>query len=268
MKFSFPSFLTLIAGLLLATTSDSHAQRPGGLGGGPMSGPAGAGMGSSMGKFFGDVKAFSATATMRVLDKSQKETTSMVMGYAFDNGKIRMEMDLSKMKNAQMSPQAIAAMKQMGMDRSVIITIPEKRVMLMVYPGLQSYAEMPVPDASSSAAAPKDKDETKEIGNETVDGHPCVKNQHSYTSDSGKTQAAITWNATDLKGFPVQIQIEDKATGSTTMMLYKDIKLTAPDSKEFQTPDGFTKYDNIQMMMQAVMMKRLGGAAGGAPPHP
>jgi len=48
-------------------------------------------------------------------------------------------------------------------------------------------------------------------------------------------------------------------------MLFKDVNLAKPDAGLFDPPSNYTKYDSMQAMMQAVMMKRMGGM--GMPPH-
>jgi hypothetical protein len=42
-------------------------------------------------------------------------------------------------------------------------------------------------------------------------------------------------------------------------MLFKDITLSSPGTSLFEPPSGYTKYDSMQTMMQAVMMKQMGG---------
>ena len=64
--------------------------------------------------------------------------------------------------------------------------------------------------------------ETTELGKDTVDGHPCVKNKVIVTDNEGSKHESTVWNATDLKNFPVKIETD--RTGRQTMtMLFKNV---------------------------------------------
>jgi len=246
----------LAGGLLTAT---ALAQR------GPMGGTP-PGLDPIMAKLFGSTKGFSAKAEMTMNGPQGAMTMSSV--YEMLDGKIRMEIDMTSMRSAMMPPEAIAQMKMMGMDRMVNIMLPETRQLYIIYPGLQSYAEMPVPQAGSAADASKEpKVDFAEVGKETIDGHPCVKSKMTIDAGSGNAREGFLWTATDLKEFPLQIQIDDPRMKMT--MRFKDVQLKEPDAVHFLPPADFTKYTNPQEMMQAIMQKRMseGGMPGMTPPR-
>jgi len=226
----------------------------------PQMGGGTPGWNAAMTRLFGDVKAFSARADMRALDKSGKESVSMTMGFALLDEKVRLDIDLAQMKNAQMPPGATAQLKQMGMDRMTVIVFSPKKSMYIIYPGLQAYVDMPVPNEDGLADKNVKIDKTP-LGNETIDGHPCVKNKVVMTDDKGQKGEAIVWNATDLKEFPVQMQMNDKE--ATVVMRYKDIKLAKPDAKQFAAPTGYSKHTDMMQLMQAAVQRVTPGA--GAP---
>ena len=149
-------------------------------------------------------------------------------------------------------------MKQMGMDKMVMISRPDKKIAYMVYPELEAYAEMTIQNPEAAAPATNFKLETTELGKETVDGHPCVKNKAVVTDDKGNKHESIVWNATDLKNFPIKIETTEQ--GHKATMLFKDVKLAKPDAGLFDPPAGYKHYDNLQQMMQQEMMKRMGMA--------
>ena len=84
---------------------------------------------------------------------------------------------------------------------------------------------------------------------------------------SGNVREGFLWTATDLKEFPLQIQIDDPRMKMT--MRFKDVQLKEPDAGRFIPPADFTKYTNPQEMMQAVAQKMMGsgGMPGMAPPR-
>src|SRR5260370_32452633 len=142
---------------------------------------------SDMAKIFGKNQAFTATAEMSITDKQRPEPMQMETAYAFLKGNLRTETDMTSMKGAGMSPQAVGQMKQMGMDRSISIYRGDKKLLYLIYPGLKSYCEV-----TPGQAKPTDKPDQKEpkidnspLGKETVDGHLCVKNKITITSDDG-----------------------------------------------------------------------------------
>ena len=256
MKYSFWARSLTAAVLLAGATPLLHAQMPGGGGNGAVSG--------AMLKLFGKNAAFTAKMTVHLLDASNQETMSMPMTMALSEGKVRNDVDMSEMKSAMIPPQAIEQMKQMGMDKMSSIIRSDLKKSFQVYPGMKAYLEVPMNDEDSKTLASEPKMEKTELGKETIDGHASVKNKVVLTDGSGKTQEFTVWNATDLKDFPVQIQIKDN--GQNVRMNYTDVKFAKTDAKQFDAPAGFTKYTGMQEFQQAVMQKMMGGAATPAPP--
>jgi hypothetical protein len=211
----------------------------------------GQGLSAALMMLFGDTKAFSARTEFWV--KSGAETTIIPMGFALLDGKMRMEVDMAQVKGKEMSAEALAMFKQMGMDRMVNIIIPEKKIMWIIYPALKAYAEMPALD---EAVAGGDKDlkiELKEINKETIDGRECVKNKFVLIDGKGNKREGLTWNAKDLKNFPIRVEFPDG--GATVTMAFKNIKLAAPDRKQFDAPAGYRKHSDIQELMKGALQK-------------
>ena len=218
--------------------------------------PAGPSFGGAMDKLFGDNQSFSATLETQVTDTSG--TTTLPGKLTFDSGKSRFEMDMASAKGGQMSPEAAAQMKTMGMDRVVMIGRPDKKTAYLVFPGMQACIEQALSDSETAAA--DYKVQATELGKETVEGHPCVKNKVVITSTNSVPQEATVWNATDLKDFPVKIQTTQQGRAMT--LLFRDIANSKPAASAFEPPAAYTKYDSVPAMMQAIIMKQLGGALG------
>jgi hypothetical protein len=253
-------YLTLIASACLCLGLLPAHSQPGPRGGGP-GGPQ---LGGAMSKLFGDNQTFSASLEMSVTDKSRPPMT-MPGKISFDTGKSRFEVNLADLKGGQMPPNAAAQMKAMGMDQMVTISRPDKKTVYLIYPGLQSYAQVPLSNADSAPTNGDFKVETTEIGNDTVDGHACVKNKYVVTDKEGVKHESTVWNATDLKKFPVKIETVEQ--GDNVSMLFKNVSLGKPAASQFDPPADFKKYDTMQEMMQQEMMKRMGGGMGMPPGH-
>lgn len=246
------SSLAGVTFLALVTSAAAQFAGPGrGSGTSPAANPA-------LAKVFGQHTSFSANAQMKVMDASGKETMSGPITYKLLEGNTYWSMDMSQMKSDQLPPQALAGMKQMGMTEMVMVSKSDAKTMLLIYPGLSAYAEVPVPNEIPS----KEKTDIKveALEEETVSGHKCQKNKVTVTH-AGKSQLFYTWAAKDLKDFPVRVEFSDANT--KVQMDYTDIKLEKPDAKLFAPPTGFTRYPNLQAMMQGEMMKRMG-----TPPAP
>ncbi len=235
----------IVSTLILMLALPLHAQMPGGD-----SSP----MNAAMLKMLGKNTNFTAVAEVKMADKTQGDT-SVNFAIALLDGKMRAEMDMAKMKNKMLGPEMVAQMKQMGMDKNIYIVRPDKKATYLIYPGLKSYVQMPVSEADQKAMAKQPKVATTVLGKEALDGHPCVKNKVVVTDEKGETQDAIVWNATDMKDFPIQIQMKDEE--STVTMKFKEVQFAKPDAKQFEPPTGFAKYDNMQQLQQAIMEKML-----------
>jgi uncharacterized protein DUF4412 len=245
MQFVKTSFLRLAVctGSLLIG-SVLHAQSP-------VPGGSSAGMSAVLTKFFGSNTAFTARSEVQVLDKDRNETMSITMNIAMLYGKMRSEVDMTRMKSAELPPDAAVSLKKMGMDRVVSIMRPDKKAMYLIYPGLQSYVDMPLPKEEAEALEKEPKMEKTQLGKETIDGHPCTKNRVVVTDEKAEKQEATVWNATDMKDFPVQLQIQEK--DAIIVMHYKQVQFVKPDAGQFDPPANYTLYaDNLQLMQKAM----------------
>src|SRR5437762_3731520 len=81
------------------------------------------GWNAAMIRLFGDIKAFSAKAELRVLDKSGKETITLPMTFALLDRKVRMDIEMTQMKGPQVPPEQVASLKQMAMDRLACVVL-------------------------------------------------------------------------------------------------------------------------------------------------
>ena len=214
-------------------------------------GGAPGGMSAALFKLFGTNQAFSAKVEIQVMDSSQQELANVPMGFLALDKKIRMEMDLMKMRNKQMPPGMADSLKQLGMAQLVNIMRPDKKLMYTMYPDLKAVFSQPLPDRETDP-----KIETTELGKETVDGHPCVKNKNVLTDSQGKKTEATTWN--DLKGFPLQIQATED--DNTSIFRFKQVQLDKPDEKLFEPPADYTAYAGQAEFRDAMTKKMSQGA--------
>lgn len=227
-------------------------------GGGP--GSAGPRFHGAVAKLFEAHKGFSCELEMQTVDPSAKGNISVPGKFDFLENKTRFELDLTKVRGASLQPTMAAQIKAMGMGEMTAITRPDKKSSFLIYPGLQAFTEMPLPDEDAASASAKFSVQSKTVGNEKLDGHPCTKNAVVVTDEKGVKHEATVWNATDLKNFP--LKVEHKEDGQPVTLLLRSVNLTPPDAARFEAPAGFTKYDSVQALMQGAVMKQLGGGQG------
>jgi hypothetical protein len=73
------------------------------------------------------------------------------------------------------------------------------------------------------------------------------------SNDQGQMLDAITWEATDLKNFPIQIQTKDN--GKVTVVRYKQIRLEKPAASQFEPPKEYAQFKDMMELMKSVMKK-------------
>jgi hypothetical protein len=72
------------------------------------------------------------------------------------------------------------------------------------------------------------------IGTEVADGHTCKVESVLVTAADGTLYRFKVWEATDLNGIPVRVDLESGPSVVTTT--YRDIKLQTPDPALFKPP--------------------------------
>lgn len=193
------------------------------------------GVNSAMIKLFGD-DAFTAQAEMRVMNSNHVTWLQMPGAFACADTKLRLDVDVKLIKSSSIPSAMIGMFVQAGKDRVTSVIRPDKKMTYIIYPSAHSYSSLPLNAEDTEIA--NQKLEKKPLGKETIDGHACVKNQTTVKSARGAVLLqATTWNATDLKDFPIQIEL--KENGNITIMHFKNVGLVKPDPRLFEIPAGF-----------------------------
>ena len=130
----------------------------------------------------------------------------------------------------------------------------DKQATWLVILDQKSYMEIGLDRSQAPMADEKVEGEVsrKLIGPETVDGHPTLKYEVTYTA-AGKTEKMYQWMATDLK-FPVKMAAVD---GSWTLE-YKNISMTTQPDSLFEVPSGYKR----MTMPSMPGMPKLPGKSG------
>ena len=193
------------------------------------------GVSSAMIKLFGD-NAFTAQAEIKVMNSNHVVWLQMPSAFASADSKLRLDVDVKLIKSSSIPAAMIGMAEQAGKDRVTSVLRPDKRAKYIIFPGTKSYDSTPLSAADAEIAT--QKIEKKPLGKETLDKHPCVKNLSTVKSAKGTVLlTATTWNATDMKDFPIQIEM--KENGNSTIMHFINVNLAKPDPRLFDIPAGF-----------------------------
>jgi hypothetical protein len=214
-----------------------------------------AGIGAGFPKLFGNITAFSATTDVRSLNTNRQEMLRMPMSFALLDGKVRMEVDMTQMHGSLMQPAVLTDLKNLGLERVVSIIRVDRQMNYVVFPGTKSYVPMEMKKEDADAAQKNVQVLRTPLGKETIDNHPCTKNKVVMKSAKGATLLeATTWNASDMKEFPVQIAVQAKE--GTTVMRFTQVQMTKPAASQFEPPSSFTKFPNTDLLMFAASQKQ------------
>ena len=229
-------WLAVVLSLCFASTTFAHGL--GIIGTGPPKESA-----AERAAIFGDHTTFSAVARMPEKDVAASAPRTRELRYYFAGGKLRLEEDAAK--NSQFSPEVIQERRLKGTDRYVWIVDPARQTKMLLFPALSGYVELGAPEQGASA---EPKIEKLKIGEEKVDGHPCARYRIVATEQGGQIEIA-TWEATDVRRFPVQVQIPH---GDVTITVkFTDVKFVKPPASLFEVPAGYRRYKTVEELMEA-----------------
>ena len=244
-KVLLAAFLAVLAGSTL------HAQVTAG---------ATPGLNAALVRLFGGVTGFTAQLEIQMLDAKGTETLNAPMEFSLLDGKMRGDLDVTRLKSSDLPPMTATAAKSVGMERVVTLVRPDQSESYLLYPAFQACVVAPLAREDVAALKKPAKIKRTPLARETIDGHPCVKNKVVVTEPDGSSHEAVVWNATDLKDFPLQIQTQDGT--DTILMHFRQVKFERPDAKLFDLPAGTAKFDDASQLTQAVVKKLIGQVLG------
>jgi hypothetical protein len=204
------------------------------------------------------------SATLQTVMSTPNGPMTVTSKTYYDHGNSRDEMDMTNVTGTSLPPNALKQATALGLDSIVTIAPSTHTNIYTLYPNLHSYFSVPVSDSGTKSASDGIASMTS-IGNETVAGHSCVKNK-VIVNAGGQPHTFTVWNATDLKNFPVQISISEDNMSAT--LTYQNISFNSVPASFFRPPSSYKSYDDIQSLMQAAIMARMGSIPPPSPVSP
>ena len=225
-------------------------------------GPGSPGVTASLIRLFGTNTAFTAQAEVQILGPDQKERVGLPMNITRLDSKIRVEVDLARMRNRE-QPDALARMSPLGLDRVISLIRPEQRTTWVAFPKLQSVVKLAMPPAEADAFLKKANIKRTRLAQEKMEGHPCVKQRVVITDDKAEKHEATVWTATDLRDFPVCVATREG--NDTVVMRFRQVQFTRAEAKVFEPPAGYTEYADMQALMAGAVVKHMRGHSSSTP---
>ena len=213
------------------------------------------GMNAALLKLLEDLQAFTARTDVSYEEKGSKPVT-MPMGFALLDGKLRLDIDLSLMKSAQLQTQVVASLKLAKLDKAVTIIRPDRDQAVLIYPGAASYVAMPMAKEEAEDWKRSYRVERKKLGRDTIDGKACEKQRVTLTGDNNVKHEATIWYSLDARPVPVKLQMSQP--GANVTMQFRNVSLERPDASLFEVGPGLTQYRTVEQLAQAALAKALG----------
>ena len=208
-------------------------------------GPGSPGVSASLIRLFGTNMAFTAQVEYQLLNRSNKETVNLPMSFARLDNRIRVELDLARMKN-EVRSDILAQFKPLGLDQIITISRPDLRVNCQVFPKLRAFVKLPMPTNEAEAFVKPGKMERTPLAQEKMQGFTCTKYRVAAYDEQGKPHEATVWNAPDLRDFPVCIAIKEGS--DTVVMRFRQVVFNRPEASKFEPPAGFEECSDMEAL--------------------
>ena len=161
-----------------------------------------------------------------------------------------MTMPIAKMGNKMRAENPM-------MQGMISIHFMDSRKMIMMSTTNKTYMEQEMQkEGAPSIDDPRVVIEKKQIGSETIDGHPCNKYDSVFhiKDKPAEKYKAILWEAKDLGGLVIRSETAlppEKARGGRNKIVneLKEIKVGAAKASMFEVPKDYRKVQNMMEMM-------------------
>jgi hypothetical protein len=139
----------------------------------------------------------------------------------------------------------------------VTITLMDQNKTINMNTKNKTYFEHAIQERMPSIYNPKTVIEKKKIGQETIDGHPCIKySAVFYSKDKPQEKFnSILWEAQDLGGLPIKNEVtippDKRREGGPDKFVseMKEIKVGAAKASLFEVPKDYKKVASMNEVM-------------------
>jgi len=199
-------------------------------------------------KILSDTPNFSANAVIGLFDATNRMLAKMPMHFDLSPERMREEIDVMNMPFPLEWREAV---KKGHIDKIAIITQVDTKKVYILFPGIQAYQEFPISDSVLSEFQTRANDvkiEKVDVGQETIEGHPCIQTKMTVTETNKPPEFAILRCATDLQNFPIRMDVYTKT--STTRFIFEDVHVGPPAAELFEVPSDYRAFANTAEIMR------------------
>lgn len=119
----------------------------------------------------------------------------------------------------------------------ITITRKDKNLVWIINPENKTYVEQLYSEAKIRVSEIYLSGQRVKIGEETIDGHPCIK--YEFTPTNQPEVKTIEWQAKDLRNFPIRLEgyyKNHKGKSVKALTQHKDIDFNKPAAELFELP--------------------------------
>ncbi len=193
-------------------------------------------------------KPFTAQADLRLLGVGAQEVMRSQMEFAYREGMARMDINLAQVRSDKLTPQSIAALRQLGMEQSSACLLPKQNILRTMYPALRAYCDIPMPPRDAAVLNAKLKAAVEPDGTEKILGLSCQRQRVTLTPEKGEPIRLRVWRADALNAMPIQCEMPEGRF--TARMLLSTVQWTPPDAAAFAPPATYKKFPSLQAVLK------------------
>ena len=198
-------------------------------------------------KSFERFPSFSARAEVKLSGKADPIPSGASGTIECGAGNLRWDVKLRDINSAQLSESARALLKRANGENLMLLTRPRLAANQLVLSGARAYVEEALPKVKLAVS--------RAVSNESIDGHPCVRERVTVLEEDGRTLEVMLWKATDLKRLPIQLRFTD--AGEVIQVRLNNVRFREISARRFQVPVGLTKHENMEDLMQWVVVDKM-----------
>jgi hypothetical protein len=201
---------------------------------------------------FRKFQSFSGEVQVNIVQ--EKTSLSMLVQLQVRSGNSRTEMDMRTFKGAELDQESVDQMLSLGFNPMVTLTLEDGALIYVLYPSLKAYASQ---KSTQKAGSPQGEVKVveKDLGEESVESHPCVKRQVMVTVPGSKPKELVVWAAKDMGEFPVKVEYSEK--GEPYSLSFRKVVFAEPAASQFELPKDYTAYASVRDLMQGEMSKAM-----------
>lgn len=186
--------------------------------------------------------SFHATVDISGRGPRAEDNFDVQLQYALLEGRLRTELNLSRLQGLSACEIAQGRLAQLGLDEVIFISLPDLELSYYVYPRLHAYYE--VPHTWRDRVKAIVDIESTPLGPVSLEGERCEKHRLRVVNHLGEATDILAWYATDAGHFPVQLQFLLGPQSFT--MRFRGLDRRPPPGDWFQPPADYDRYPSLR----------------------